>query len=90
MPALEGLGRLVACDLIGMGDSDKLEDSGPDRYSYFEQRSYLFALWEHSGIERDVVLVLHDWGSALGFDWANQHRDAVAGHRLHGEPSWRP
>jgi len=79
MPHLEGLGRLIACDLIGMGDSDKLEPSGPDRYSYREHRDYLFALWEQLGIERDVVLVLHDWGSALGFDWANQHRDRVAG-----------
>lgn len=79
MPALEGLGRLVACDMIGMGDSDKLEDSGPDSYSYFEQRDYLFALWEQLGIERDVVLVVHDWGSALGFDWAGRHRDAVQG-----------
>ena len=42
MPHLEGLGRLVACDLIGMGDSDKLDDSGPDRYHYAEQRDYLF------------------------------------------------
>jgi haloalkane dehalogenase len=79
MPAVEGLGRLIACDMIGMGDSDKLEDSGPDRYTYAEQRRYLFALWEHLGIDSDVVLVLHDWGCALGFDWANQHRDAVQG-----------
>ncbi len=79
MPHLEGLGRLIACDLIGMGDSDKLDPSGPDRYSYREHRDYLFALWKQLGVERDVVLVLHDWGSALGFDWANQHRDQVAG-----------
>ncbi len=79
MPHLEGLGRLIACDLIGMGDSDKLDGSGPDRYSYREQRDYLFGLWEKLEIERDVVLVLHDWGSVLGFDWANQHRDRVAG-----------
>jgi haloalkane dehalogenase len=79
MPHLEGLGRLIACDLIGMGDSDKLEESGPDRYTYEEQREYLFALWEQLGIDRDVVLVIHDWGSVLGFDWANQHRDRVAG-----------
>lgn len=44
MPHLEGLGRLVACDLIGMGASDKLSPSGPDRYSYGEQRDFLFAL----------------------------------------------
>lgn len=79
MPHLEGLGRLIACDLIGMGDSDKLDPSGPGRYSYAEQREYLFALWEQLGIDRDVVLVVHDWGSALGFDWASQHRDRVAG-----------
>jgi haloalkane dehalogenase len=79
MPRLEGLGRLIACDLIGMGDSDKLDESGPDRYTYEEQREYLFALWERLGVDHDVVLVIHNWGSVLGFDWANQHRDQVAG-----------
>lgn len=79
MPHLEGLGRLIACDLVGMGESGRLEPSGPTRYSYQEQREYLFALWEHLGLGDDVVFVLHDWGSALGFDWANQHRDRVAG-----------
>lgn len=79
MPHLEGLGRLVACDLIGMGGSDKLDDPGPDRYHYAEQREYLFALWDALDLGDRVVLVVHDWGSALGFDWANQHRDRVAG-----------
>ena len=79
MPHLEGLGRLVACDLIGMGASDKLDDSGPDRYHYAEQRDYLFALWDSLDLGDRVIFVLHDWGSALGFDWANQHRDRVAG-----------
>ena len=79
MPACVGLGRLIACDLIGMGDSDKLPDSGPDRYTYAEQRNYLFALWEELGIDRDVVLVIHDWGATLGFDWAHQHADRVQG-----------
>jgi haloalkane dehalogenase len=79
MPHLQGLGRLVACDLIGMGGSDKLDDSGPDRYHYAEQREYLFALWDELDLGDRVILVLHDWGSALGFDWANQHRDRVAG-----------
>jgi haloalkane dehalogenase len=79
MPACRGLGRLIACDLIGMGDSDKLSDSGPDRYTYAEQRDYLFALWEELTLGNDVIFVLHDWGSALGFDWANQHRDRVQG-----------
>jgi pimeloyl-ACP methyl ester carboxylesterase len=79
MPHLAGLGRLIACDLIGMGESDKLSPSGPDRYHYAEQRDYLFALWDELDLGDRVVLVLHDWGSALGFDWANQHRDRVRG-----------
>ena len=79
MARCRGLGRLVACDLIGMGDSQKLEPSGPHRYTYAEQRQYLFALWEALALGDRVVLVLHDWGSALGFDWANGHRDRVRG-----------
>ena len=79
MPHLAGLGRLIACDLIGMGGSDKLSPSGPDRYHFAEQRDYLFALWDELDLGDRVVLVLHDWGSALGFDWANQHRDRVQG-----------
>ncbi|NML38546.1 haloalkane dehalogenase [Chitinophaga sp. G-6-1-13] len=79
MPFCRGLGRLIACDLIGMGDSEKLPDSGPGRYTYLEQRSFLFALWEELKLDKNVLLVLHDWGSVLGFDWANQHRSRVQG-----------
>ena len=79
MPHLQGLGRLIACDLIGMGHSDKLSPSGPDRYHYAEHRDYLFALWEALDLGDNVILVIHDWGSVLGFDWANQHRDRVQG-----------
>ena len=79
MPHLAGLGRLIACDLIGMGASDKLDDSGPDRYHYAEQRDYLHGLWDALDLGDRVILVLHDWGSALGFDWANRHRERVAG-----------
>lgn len=79
MPHVEGLGRLVACDLIGMGASDKLDDSGPDSYHYHENRDYSFALWDALELGDRVILVLHDWGGALGFDWANHHRDRVAG-----------
>ncbi|WP_372665842.1 alpha/beta fold hydrolase [Amycolatopsis kentuckyensis] len=79
LPHVAGLGRLVACDLAGMGGSGKQHSSGPDSYSYQEHRDYLFALWERLGIGEGVVLVLHDWGSALGFDWAFQHQDLVAG-----------
>ena len=79
MPLLEGQGRLIAPDLIGMGDSDKLDNSGPDRYSFVEHRDYLDALLEEIGVRNNAVWVIHDWGSALGFDWANRHRDAVQG-----------
>jgi haloalkane dehalogenase len=80
MPHCEGPGRrLVACDLIGMGDSDKLSDSGPGRYTYAEQREYLFALWDKLDLGPKVVLVIHDWGSALGFEWARRHPERVAG-----------
>jgi haloalkane dehalogenase len=79
MPYCAGLGRLVACDLIGMGDSDKLAASGPDRYTYAEQRDYLFALWDQLALGSGVILVIHDWGSALGFEWAHRHPDRVAG-----------
>src|SRR2546430_6767798 len=79
MPHCEGLGRLVACDLIGMGCSDKLPDSGPERYSYHEQRDYLFALWDQLHLEDKVIMVLHDWGSLLGFDWTRQHLGRVQG-----------
>ncbi len=79
MGACEGLGRLVACDLIGMGASDKLTPSGPDRYTYAEQRDYLFALWDQLDLGDGLILVLHDWGSALGFEWARQNPGRVAG-----------
>jgi hypothetical protein len=68
MPHLQGLAGLIACDLIGMGHSDKLSPSGPDRYHYAEHREYLFALWEALDLGDKVILVIHDWGSVLGFD----------------------
>lgn len=79
MPHLADRGRCIALDLIGMGDSDKLDDSGPDRYGFVEHRRYFDAALDALGVTDRVTLVLHDWGSALGFDWANRHRDAVRG-----------
>ncbi len=79
LPHLEPLGRCIAPDLIGMGDSDKLPDSGPGSYRFVEQRRYLDALLEALDVRERVTLVVHDWGSALGFDWANRHREAVKG-----------
>ena len=79
MPYLEGQGRLIACDLIGMGDSEKLPNSGPNSYSYFEHRDFLFALLEELNIGKNVVFVIHDWGSALGFDWSFLNQERVQG-----------
>lgn len=80
MPYLEGLGRCIAPDLIGMGDSDKLLQSGPESYRLGEHRTYLDGLLAHLGVTQNVVWVVHDWGSALGFDWGNRHREAVQGY----------
>ncbi|MBQ84882.1 MAG: haloalkane dehalogenase [Gammaproteobacteria bacterium] len=79
MPHLQDQGRCIAIDLIGMGDSEKLEASGPERYTFEEHRHYLDAALEALGVSQNVTWVIHDWGSALGFDWSNRHRDAVAG-----------
>ena len=79
IPHLEGRGRCLAPDLIGMGDSEKLEKSGPGSYRFVEHREYLDALLDQLGVRENVTLVIHDWGSALGFDWARRHADAVKG-----------
>ena len=79
MPHVAEQGRCIALDLIGMGDSEKLENSGPDRYTFVEHYEYFSAALEALGITERVTLVIHDWGSALGFHWANQHREAVTG-----------
>lgn len=79
VPHLSGLGRCIVPDLIGQGDSDKLSNPGPDSYTFVEHRSYLDGLLDQLGVDSNAVFVIHDWGSALGFDWANRHRDAMAG-----------
>ena len=72
-------GRCLAPDLIGMGDSDPLPDSGPGRYRFVEHREYLDALLTALGVAADVVIVGHDWGGVLGVDWARRHPGAVRG-----------
>lgn len=80
MPALAPLGRVIAPDLIGHGDSDKLPASdGDDRYSFATSYRYLDGLFQALDITEKVTLVIHDWGSALGFHWAQKHPDAVRG-----------
>jgi haloalkane dehalogenase len=80
IPELEGRGRLIAPDLIGMGDSAKLPNPDADTYRFTTHREYLGAfIDEVVGRGESIMLVVHDWGSALGFDWANHHRDRIRG-----------
>eukprot|EP01095_Lingulamoeba_sp_RSL-Kostka_P007240 TRINITY_DN2290_c0_g2_i1.p1 TRINITY_DN2290_c0_g2~~TRINITY_DN2290_c0_g2_i1.p1 ORF type:complete len:345 (+),score=106.17 TRINITY_DN2290_c0_g2_i1:40-1074(+) len=89
IPFVQGKGRIIAPDLIGMGDSEKLEiqseNEDPDfRYSFFEHSKYLDALLEEllgelSKEGNKVTIVIHDWGSALGFHWAHRHQNAIKG-----------
>jgi haloalkane dehalogenase len=79
IPHVADQGRCIAPDLIGMGDSDKLEHSGSDSYTFLEHRRYLDGFLEHVELGERVTFVVHDWGSALGFDWACRHPGRVAG-----------
>lgn len=79
MPHLADQGRCIAIDLIGMGDSDKLDCAGADSYTFMQHREYLDGALQALGVKQNVTWVIHDWGSALGFDWANRHRDVVKG-----------
>ena len=79
MPHLAKQGRCIAVDLIGMGDSDNLDNPNADSYQYLEHRDFLFAAWKLLGIRDRVTFVVHDWGSALGFDWARQNEEAMLG-----------
>ena len=79
IPHVADLGRCIAPDLIGMGDSAKLADSGPDAYRYVQHRRYLDELLRVLEVRDRVTLVGHDWGSALAFDWAVRHPGSVRG-----------
>ncbi len=79
MPHVADLGRVIAPDLVGMGDSGKLANAGPDTYTFVEHRRYLDGVLDALDLGDSVTLVLHDWGSGLGFDWANRNRQRVAG-----------
>lgn len=80
IPELEHSGRVIVPDLLGHGDSEKLPASeGPERYSFAAVYQYLQGLLAELAVERNVTLVIHDWGSALGFHWAMNHADAIRG-----------
>ena len=79
MPQLQSLGRCIAMDLIGMGDSEKLEDEGNMTYSYAVHKKYFDGFLAELGIKNNATLVIHDWGSALGFNWAYDNPEKVKG-----------
>ena len=79
IPYLENQGRCIAIDLIGMGDSDKLTDNGNNTYSYNIQKQYFDKCLEELEIKENITFVIHDWGSALGFNWAYEHQESVKG-----------
>jgi len=79
MPHLSEHGRCIAPDLVGMGDSGRLPGPGPDSYRFTEHRHYLDGFLDAMNLGDNVTFVIHDWGSALGFDWANRNQDRVKG-----------
>ena len=76
MPYAEGSGRVIAPDLIGMGDSEKLDNPGTNSYTFQEHAKYLYKLFEKLDLN-NVNLVIHDWGSALGFNWTRLNPSKV-------------
>jgi haloalkane dehalogenase len=80
IPELENSGRVIVPDLIGQGDSEKLPASeGPDRYSFAVAFDYLEGLLRNIRADHNVTLVIHDWGSGLGFHWARLNPERVKG-----------
>jgi haloalkane dehalogenase len=79
MPHVGPHARCIAPDLIGMGDSEKLEGTDPDRYGFSQHRRFVDALLEQLNVMDDVVFVGHDWGGALAMDWARRHPHAIRG-----------
>ena len=79
MPHLEGLGRLIAIDNIGQGQSDKLPDSGPGSYMLPEHQRFFDGALAALGVTDRVTLVMHDWGGTLGLDWAARHPGRLKG-----------
>ncbi|MGY4225028.1 haloalkane dehalogenase [Bradyrhizobium sp. USDA 4503] len=79
MPIVAPHGRCIAPDLIGMGDSEKLEGDDPMRYGFLQHRRFVEGFLKAIGATQEVVLVGQDWGGALAMDWASRHRDSVRG-----------
>ena len=76
-PAVAGMGRIVVPDLIGMGDSEKLEGIDNPDYQYHGQYKYLSNLLNSLDLGNEINLVIHDWGSAMGFQYARENSDRI-------------
>ncbi len=76
-PSVEGSGRIVVPDLIGMGDSEKLEGIDNPDYQYHGQYKYLSTLLDSLDLGNEINLVIHDWGSAMGFQYARENPDRI-------------
>ena len=74
IPHLLPFGRCLAPDLVGMGNSGAAPGG---HYRFIDHQRYLDAWFDSLGLERNVILVVHDWGSALGFWWAQRHPERV-------------
>jgi len=78
-PHLESQGRCICIDLIGMGDSDKLDNPDENSYQFEEHYHYVNAAIESLTNGENITFVIHDWGSALGFNWCYHNPDSVKG-----------
>jgi haloalkane dehalogenase len=78
IPELAESGTCIAPDLIGMGDSARVAE-GRDAYRFSMHAEYLEALLEVVGVSGNVILVGHDWGGPLLFDWGRKNPEAVDG-----------
>jgi haloalkane dehalogenase len=76
IPHLKPLGRCLAPDMVGMGASGKAPQHS---YRFIDHARYLDSWFEALGLESQVTLVVHDWGSALGFYWAQRHPERIKG-----------
>ena len=80
IPELTDFGRVIVPDLIGHGDSEKLNtDKWPEQYNLESAYSFVDGLLQQVNSDKNVTLVLHDWGSAIGFLWAMRHPKSVKG-----------
>ena len=76
-PVVKDLGRVVVPDLIGMGDSEKLEGIDNPDYQYHGQYKYLSSLLDELDLGEEINLVIHDWGSAMGFHYARENANKI-------------